>query len=65
MKVYEPIPQIVGIERTRFSFSGTPYNKHSLYNTHDLYLGAQSSGMTPMVGCVEDKTPSLYSVVNG
>lgn len=64
-KVYDPKPSLVFIQQTNYVGSGRLYNRHVLYNSHELYLGAKSSGGLPPEGYVEDKTPSLYSVING
>ena len=57
MKVYEPIPKLSFVEKTKFAGATTLYNSHVLYNAHELYLGAQSSGPYPLMGCVEDIKP--------
>jgi hypothetical protein len=57
-------PSFFLIGKTSYASSGKLYNSHTLYNKHQLYYGALVADGSPMVGSIEDKSPTLYSVVN-
>jgi hypothetical protein len=41
------------------------YKTHTLYNKHQLYLGyILPSDVPPLSGCIENSSPTLYSVIN-
>jgi hypothetical protein len=83
-KVSNPFPNLTFVERGDFFGNTRLWGRHILYNTHELYLGATSSGPnyingyvneiktslnsvfedTPTVGSIENKSPTLYSIVN-
>ena len=45
------------VQKADFFGNTRLWGRHVLYNTHELYLGATSSGPSPMMGSVEDITP--------
>ena len=62
-EVLEVTPSNVEVGKTNYISSGKLYNTHTLYNKHQLYYGVLRADSSPVVGCVEDIAPTLYSVV--
>ena len=63
-EVLDISPTIAGVIGDGFSGSGKVYNSNTLYKKHQLYYGALSGDVSPSVGCVEDISPTLYSIIN-
>ena len=63
-KVTNPTPILQFVEKGDFFGNTRLWGRHILYNTHELYLLGQHSSSSPSVGCIENKSPTLYSIVN-
>jgi hypothetical protein len=66
-QIYPLVVVIQGENRTNDTVAHLTklYNSHDLYNKHSLYLGRiDPSDNSPMMGCVENSSPTLYSIIN-